>query len=77
MLAPRTPSSRMKRLALAMALALLAGCGGEPPMVDTAETIRPEPAKAAPTTEPAPAPTPEPTPAPPPEATPAKDAPKS
>jgi hypothetical protein len=67
MATPRTPSSRTSRLALAASLALIAGCGGEPPTVDTAETIR-ESAK--------PAPKPETEPAPTPEVTPAKDAPK-
>ena len=64
MIAPRTPS----RFAWIASLMLLAGCGGNPPEVDTAETVRPEPPK--------PTPTPPPPPAPTPEASPAKDAPK-
>ena len=65
----RTPTRRCKFVLLA-SLTLLAGCGGTPAEVDTAETIRPEPAKTTP------APAPETAPAP--EATPAKgvDAPK-
>jgi ABC-type uncharacterized transport system auxiliary subunit len=61
----RTPTRR-RRFAYLATLALLAGCGGTPSEVDTAETIRPEPAKTIPT----PAPSPETAPAP--EATPAK-----
>ena len=63
MTTPRTPSSRI--IALAASLALLVGCGGpaqDPP--DTAEVVRPEPAKPAPAPESKP------------EATPAKEAPK-
>ena len=64
MTAPRTPS----RLALIASLLLVAGCGGNPPEVDTAETIRTDPSKPSSTPAPAPAATPE--------ATPAKEAPK-
>jgi hypothetical protein len=48
MTAPPTPSSRIRHVALAASLALLAGCGGDPPVNDTAEIIKPEPAKPAP-----------------------------
>ena len=64
---PRT-TTRRRRFALLASLAFLAGCGGNPAEVDTAETIRPEPAKPIQT----PATAPETAPAP--EATPAKDA---
>ena len=49
------------RLALIASLILVAGCGGNPPEVDTAETIRKEAPKdsAAPAPPPAPAETPE------------------
>lgn len=67
------PSTRTQRillgLALAASLATAPGCGNEPPVVDTAETIRAEP-PVVPTPVTAPAPTPTP------EAAPAKDAPK-
>ncbi len=66
MTAPSTPSSRIRQVALIASLALLAGCGGEPSVNDTAEVIKPEPAK------PAPVPVSTQTP----ETTPPKDAPK-
>ena len=46
---PRTsPSSRIRQVALIASLALIAGCGGEPPVNDTAEVIKPEPTKPGP-----------------------------
>ena len=58
MTAPRTPSTRTTHFSLIASLILLAGCGGEPSINDTAETIRPDAAKPAteptkPATEPA------------------------
>jgi len=39
--------SRLRPLALLASLTLLTGCNGEPSVVDTAETVRPDPAKPA------------------------------
>jgi hypothetical protein len=65
------PQATPPCLALALTLAMFAGCGGKTTEIDTAETIKTEPAvKPTPT----PPPAPESTPTPP--AEPAKDAPK-
>jgi hypothetical protein len=60
-----TATRTLRRLALAASMALIAGCGGTTPEVDTAETIKTDPAAK-----------PAPTPAATPEAPPAKEAPK-